>query len=319
MVLDITQYLHYLQQESQQSILVNVILISMVINAFAATVFFLLLPQHINGSRNIGLWMLLFTFGFIMPPVGIFGLGAAILAGIHLRRPASKCQLASVEAPHLHALSNQLSAGVIEYLEKSVLKLQSMPSNIANPILRQLLSASSDDIRMMAFGMLEGKEKQLTSQIQDLIPLMVSAVSDVEKFRYSKIIAELNWELVYSNLVHGDLRVYTLGQAGIYATKALELSPHHSGLIFLYARIFMELGRWCDAEEMFARAIDNGMPKFLVLPYLAECAFDRGDIAKVRNLICDYEYLPMRPKISNMIDYWRRPDRKFSGERINDG
>jgi len=300
------EFLGQLQLESQQSLLEKVLLISMCGNALIAIVFLYLLPQRHRVHKG-GLWLLLLSVGFIIPPIGIIGFAAATLVGIHLRHPASEHRFKHVEAPEFYVL-NDSRRNRSTRKEKSVLGLQNMPTSVVSPVLRHLLSDPVDDVRMMAFGMLDSEEKKVTSRILDVLPRLKSAVTDRERFRYSRLLAELYWELVYSRIVLGDLRNHMLRQAHAHAKEALELVPDDAGLQFLAARILSELGLSDEAEGRLELAIQQGLSPHRVIPYLAERAYGRREFSGPRNLMHSIENAPVTPQLGQAVEYWCRQE-----------
>jgi hypothetical protein len=73
------------------------------------------------------------------------------------RRARLRAQLGNTRAP----LPERMTA---------LVAMQSMPTRTASPVLRELLADSTDDIRPLAYGMLDGAEKQLTQKILAELP-----------------------------------------------------------------------------------------------------------------------------------------------------
>jgi hypothetical protein len=80
------------------------------------------------------------------------------------RGRAARAQLGNTRAP----LPERMTA---------LVAMQSMPTRTASPVLRELLADSTDDIRLLAYGMLDGAEKQLTQKILAELPRLESADS----------------------------------------------------------------------------------------------------------------------------------------------
>mgnify|MGYP003379176219 CR=1 FL=1 len=112
---------------------------------------------------------------------------------------------------------------------KALLALQHMPARSAN-ILRDTLSDSSDDLRLLAYGMLDSREKQLTHRIQNALQRHADLTTPEERYLPARELAELYWELVYQNLVQGDMRQFALEQVQRYSNEALKHKVKDAGL-----------------------------------------------------------------------------------------
>lgn len=167
---------------------------------------------------------------------------------------------------------------------KSLLTLQAVPSRVANPIREALLADHSDDVRLVAFGMLEKEEKKLTVHIHQEQENL--ARDQPRGARYSSLrhLAELHWEMVYAGLAQGELRRHVLGEARDYLEQALALQDApDSGMMLLKGRILLAQGQTEEAEAALRQALILGHSEVAVLPYLAEQAYLRGNYAQVRN------------------------------------
>jgi hypothetical protein len=181
--------------------------------------------------------------------------------------------------------------------------LQSMPPRTASPILHVMLNDPVDDVRLLAYGMLDRLEKALTQRILLERHKLASQLSDEERFRIDKTLAELYSELVYARLVEGDVYRNALEQADCHATNALRTHPRDAALWRLRGRLEFEMRCLDDAEVMFAKSIDCGFPRKRILPYLAELAYLRGDYARVRSLLDEMTAAPP-PLLDAVVAYW---------------
>lgn len=181
--------------------------------------------------------------------------------------------------------------------------LQSMPPRMVSPILHAMLNDPVDDIRLLAYGMLDKLEKALTHRILLERHKRGSPLSDDESFRIDKTLAELYSELVYARLVEGDIYRNALEEAACHAASALRTRPGDAALWRLRGRLAFEMGRFDEAETMLAKAIDCGFPRKRILPYLAELAYLRGDYAEVRSLLNEMKATPP-PLLDAVVAYW---------------
>ena len=126
---------------------------------------------------------------------------------------------------------------------QSLLTLQAVPNRVANPILEELLGDTTEDVRLVAFGMLDAAEKKIAKEIRFETERQSQDLTREQRYDALQRLAELNWELVYACLIQGELRLHILQQARTHLEAALALGiPPGSGLIFLQGKILLELG-----------------------------------------------------------------------------
>ncbi|WP_431819964.1 lipopolysaccharide N-acetylglucosaminyl transferase [Burkholderia sp. F1] len=217
-------------------------------------------------------------------------------------------------APHLlatlsYAQEHQVKEGLLNRHAAvgrrvtALVAMQTMPVRAASPILHALLNDPADDVRLLAYGMLDKSEKRVTQQIAVERARLARRLSDDERYRVDKTLAELYCELVYARLVEGDVYRNALEQGDAHAACALRHQPLDGALWRLRGRLAFETGRLDDADAMLKKAIDCGFPRMRVLPYLAEIAYLRRDYAAVRRCLDDLPAVPPH-LLAPIADYW---------------
>ncbi|PCE21609.1 hypothetical protein [Burkholderia ubonensis] len=217
-------------------------------------------------------------------------------------------------APHLlatlsYAQEHQVKEGLLNRQAAvgrrvtALVAMQTMPVRAASPILHALLNDPADDVRLLAYGMLDKSEKRVTQQIVVERARLARRLSDDERYRVDKTLAELYCELVYARLVEGDVYRNALEQGDAHAVCALRHQPLDGALWRLRGRLAFETGRLDDADAMLKKAIDCGFPRVRVLPYLAEIAYLRHDYAAVRRCLDDLPAVPPH-RLAPIADYW---------------
>jgi len=172
-----------------------------------------------------------------------------------------------------------------------------------------MLADPLDDIRLLAYGILDSREKQLTQRIlAERAKLdgknQPRAVGDAWRLA-NKTLAELYGELIYENLVTGDVYRNAAEQADAYARAALEADPDDAALWRLRGRLALD-AQDCDAAQMLLqRAIDRGFPRERMLPYLAETAYVRRDFGRVRQLLAQIDARSALPTLQPVLAYWQ--------------
>jgi polysaccharide biosynthesis protein PelE len=272
------------------------------------------------------LWLLLTCAGACIPLIGVLAVASAMIAGMRWKGGARLPGFNFLGAPRFDlaagkdgshfdrgGLRSRLVKSAIptETRLQSISALQHLPTVATSSVLRTLLDDPVEDIRLVAFGMLDKEEKQITGRIHKLLnrpPL--DNDSPREHFLYNKQLAELYWELAYSGIVQGDLREYTLNNALDHANSSLSQNDADPGLLFLIARILNALGRVNEAIHHMHRAMTLGLPKHRALPYLAEMAFERGDYGTTWALLSEIGNSPVTPRLRPVVDYWTRTQTK---------
>ncbi|WP_323118807.1 tetratricopeptide repeat protein [Burkholderia alba] len=188
----------------------------------------------------------------------------------------------------------------------ALLALQAMPAQSRSPMLRGMLADPLDDVRLLAYGMLERDEKSLTQQILAVRPTLArpDLAPDARRAAH-KTLAQLYGELIYAQLVQGDVHRNAAMEAERHARAALEGDPRDASLWRLRGRIALDLGELDAADAHFEAALANGFPRERLLPYLAEAAYLRGDFARVRVLLGTIDSAAALPLMQPILEYWR--------------
>ncbi len=288
--------------------------------AVLAAAIWLLLPLRYRQPR-LPILLLLFTFAFMAPVLG--AIGVLLIAQTTLRRDGPQTTLAipqSLVLPKYDVRSEQTSrAGqgavrvrlgtqVPESIRmKSLLTLEAVPGRVANPILEELLGDETDDVRLLAFGLLDGEEKNLSEHIR-VEREALERLSDRSSRRECLTrLAELHWELVYASLARGELRRYMLDEARRYAEEARQCADGpDTRLNFLRGRILMALGMNEKAAAAFQDAMAEGLPETSALPYLAEIAFRTRRFPEVHQTMQHLADIELFGRTQAVVDLWTR-------------
>lgn len=122
--------------------------------------------------------------------------------------------------------------------------LRPLPAKYAVPQLRRHLQSSREDVRLLAYALLERTERDLRRQIDSILAVFKTA-SDAERaqpdIRSAQALAQLHYELVDTGLLADAAREQALTEASHWARHALAQLPAHSPTWQLLAQI--ELGR----------------------------------------------------------------------------
>ena len=295
-------------------------------HAIASALASLLLVASVPGpSRRQPRWAFAFFFAlcFFFPVLGVPGLlAAAFVARIYPKRDGKEAfsTVAAPEyaphddrpdAPHTHGpVRAQLTdpSAPVETRLRALLSIQDMPSRVANPVIRGMLADASDDVRLVAYGILDSREKRINARIQ-AARAQLEGKDPTARLRADKELAELYWELVYQGLVQGDLQKHAAGQARAHFDAALRIAPEDAALWALGGRLANLDGQYERAWHAFSRAIEFGLPQARILPHLAEVAFRMRRYDRVRQLLGQIAQTSHTQRITQVIDYWSTHDR----------
>ncbi len=283
-----------------------------------------LMPVQYQQPRR---WALLFLFSlsFFIPFMGLVGLFVGILVAAYLPLIRREKGFETVAIPEYVNLSGNVkirydAGGIrarlldqnasLESRLKAMMAIQQMPSRLSSPLLRQMLTDPADDIRLVAYGMLDQREKAINHKITEEMANLDDNASPVARQTSLRHLAELYWELVYQGLVQGDVRKHAIGQSMEYVAQSLELTPDEPGLWVLQGKLINELGQISAAGIAFQRAIDLGYPAIRLLPYQAEMAFVQRDFQRVRQLLSEMSAFDNSEKTQALVKFWRMPETK---------
>lgn len=184
------------------------------------------------------------------------------------------------------------------------LALQDAPGKISADLLRSLLTDPIEDIRLLAYGLLDGKEKKISQRILVEQDILKQAVEKQQIYAAHRRLAELNWELIYQRMVQGDMRKYSGEQSIKNARAALAIRPEDGGLWFLCARVSLALNRPNDAELDLMRAERLGIPAVQLLPYYAEMAFEKRDFQRAQASMRRLTEKPSSKALGAVYEFW---------------
>jgi len=278
------------------------------------------LPPAMRERRMLAVTTLLFGFSFFIPILGLIGMVVGAFVSKFLPRLVPELPYAEIppiefEFPPREirertkygqgGLTSRLKdAGVPKETRfKSLLALQGMPAKIANPLLQDMLGDPADEVRLIAYGILDNQEKNINQHIHDEIEKLRVADSPEMRMIALRRLAELYWELVYGGLVHGDVRDHAMAETDRYLTQAMEVAPDDAGLWFLKGRMLL-FKRDPAAEAAFHRAVATGLEESRVLAYFAQIAFERRDYREVRRIFSSLSESQYAARLRPAVRYW---------------
>lgn len=284
----------------------------------------LLLPSAIAQPRRPVL-LLLAGCSYAVPVLGFIGVLAGIVILRTHRHGASAPNFESIKLPafdpHQHTASSVRRPGLRGFLGNAkaptasrmgaLVALQYVSGRVATPLLRDVLTDPSEDLRLLAYGMLDKQEKRINQAIDDELKKFADS-HDAQAadggegpvLAAARRLSDLYWELIYQRLVQGDLRQHALAESAKYCRIALHHAPYDAALMLRHGRLQHALGQPEEAVDAYYKALALGLPATRVLPYLAELRFDQGEHADARRLMSELSTWTALPRLQPVIQYW---------------
>ncbi|MGC7403331.1 hypothetical protein ACPWR0_05745 [Pandoraea pneumonica] len=281
------------------------------------------LPASYRHRRGVGWHTALICF--FLPLVGIFVLFGVMLIGYLFPMPREMPQAVQVASPgfvtHLvarvrHGTGMRLRArlrnvnGERDDRVAALVSVQALPSRVTSEIARDLLADPVEEVRLLAYGILDGLEKRIMQQIFQMRDRHEAAQDEDERADTSRRLAQLYWELIYQNLVRGEVLRFTLERVEFFAHATLEQHEDDASMWYLLGRCSL-LRHAPDAAEMYLRhAQFHSFPSERLLPWLAEAAFQKRRYDRVTQLLCGLgghaALAAVSPTVQPAVRFWTR-------------
>lgn len=263
--------------------------------------------------------LFIFSLSFFIPLLGALGVLAAVFPGLYLQRRRDEQVWDSRGVPALPFRPQEerrspmfRDGGLQDVLHRAndpeqrlaaLLATRRMPGHESIPILKLALRDPADDVRLLAYSMLDQQESRINQRIEALLGELAH-VPPAQQGALHAALARWYWELAYLGLAQGSVLEHVLqrGAEHLQQARQTETEPE---LDLLGGRIAMERGRLDEARGYLQRAREAGLDEEKVLPFLAEAAFLGGDYPAVRELL---RRLPAglreRPPFAELARYW---------------
>ncbi len=316
-ILECSAFFILMQQIAIPLQLLGFVLLHAAASFIAAQLVLLFLPKHYRQPRR-AISGLFFLLAFFVPLLSLIAMFSIVVLVHFFNKPGFNYPFIRIELPKFTlggaGIRHALGEGAIrtrlntpglptEVRVKALLSAHAMSARFSIPMLKELLGDEADDLRLLAYGMLDQREKTLNALIHDALEKLQGTHEPGLRELYQKQLAELYWTFAYEGLSEGDILVYMLTQAERYAREALE-NREDGDLCVLLAQILIRQEKYQEAEAAFSRAIELGMPLMRIQPYLAELAYLRRDYPAVRQHLRQMPISNQIHRISNIQRFW---------------
>jgi Tfp pilus assembly protein PilF len=161
-----------------------------------------------------------------------------------------------------------------------------------------------DDVRLLAYALLDSKERAIYGKIRAQTARLAEAVKEAQGGIHKRL-AQEHWELVYLGLATGEVRAHVLESGLRHARQALSMLRRDAGLHLLLGRMLCAQGHYDEGAATFNTAETLGLPSQSLASFRAEIAFRRREYDRVRELLRE---LPAESKrrmpMAAVVAYW---------------
>jgi len=314
------------QHDSSAAVVGLYLLLHLASSALFALTLAALMPQR---YRHPGTWLLcyLLVFNFFMPLAGPLCTALALAVAALWPKDHAADHFETTDSPafvtmrrregsgfrgnRVRAQLSNLSTPLDERLN-ALVAIQNTPTRSSGDSLRNLLADPADDMRLLAYGILDAKEKRITQRIVDMRAHLLSVSDPETRALLHQQVAELYQELIYQNLVQGDLLTYSCDQMREHARASLAIDSDQPGLEFMLVRLELTSGNTVAAAAALQNAYEHGFSRTRLLPYLAELSYLERDFEQVRRLFIEMEFDPSVSSTPQLHRYWRHGRRNYA-------
>lgn len=290
------------------------------LSACAATA--LVLPKFLTSSYQTFrpvTFLFFFIIAFYMPLLGMSGLAIALVPGLRFIKTARELPInfnmirAFSDAPVGNSLPFEYGAVSLKNLLRSqnpdkrlsaVYATLKLEDKNAIPLLRMALLDPIDDIRLLAYALIDRKEQRISERIECARQSLENNEIPNTRHLYRCIVKDY-WELAYLGLVEGETLNYVLNKAREYLENGLQRYPNDRGLHLQYAKLLLRLREQQAAYDEFKMAEGLGVGRKQLMLYYAEIDFLHRRYGEVKRYMRKTDLATARPQIHAATRFWQ--------------
>src|SRR5262249_17249380 len=129
-------------------------------------------------------------------------------------------------------------------------------------VLRLALTDSVDDVRLLAYSILDRKEQAFNIRLKSFLSQLESTPPHQKEqlAKLHKRLAQTHFEMIHLGLARGEVRIYLLAEARRHIDAALKAVPDDCEGLFLLGRIVLRQEETSikEAETAFRKAQELG-------------------------------------------------------------
>jgi len=285
----------------------------------ALAVFITPLMAEQNPVTRRRLWFFFFGIGFFIPVFGMLGILISLLCYKYLLKSGGRTEFSTVALPPFMVESGGPGPGMGEGGAWSRIKAVDIPRQLrlkallaisagsgqnASRLLQLASGDSDEEIRLLAFNLYDRREKVISNSINQALVALGKAATPEDKREQCRNLAFSYWEMVYNDLARDELADFFVNQSLSYASQAMELGDQDSGLLVLIGRLYLRKGEVEPAGRAISAALEQGIHRDKVIPYLAELAYRRRDFAQLKDYFRTDPLLRHKPGIGPVVQFW---------------
>lgn len=200
----------------------------------------------------------------------------------------------------LTANADQVSRHKKLHLVKTLKTIQGPESINA---IKKLRGDQDDEIRLLSFASFNKFEKDIMRRIKKIRQRVDAFPEEMNNWLD---LAELHWELLYFNLVEGELEEFVVERINQYLEKAHLLTDDTSSsrILRLESKIALKKKDYISAEKTLSelQAIEGTSSK--TIPYLVEIAYLKGDFNTCKRLFRENQEFVTDLKMAPIARFW---------------
>jgi hypothetical protein len=142
--------------------------------------------------------------------------------------------------------------------------MQQIPPRAVVPLLQQLLGDPTEDIRLLAYSMIDNWEKQASDGLlraQKAYEAVRAADDTAGRMRALSELVDLGWWQIESGLVRGDLRRMAMQRTQRHCEQLLKLDAHRPSVWRIYVQLLLEAGQVDNAQRALHLAARARLPR----------------------------------------------------------
>lgn len=281
--------------------------------------------SHQLGKHHLALLGLIAIVSFTIPIAGAAGCLAATFALYRYRNPDSHSRFPSVSLPefdqHQSSSNSRRPTGLKTFLTNQsvptasrmrvMVGLSGVSGRLASPMLRTALSDSNDDLRLLAYSMLDNKEQQISQAIHDAQQSLERAHKTEgisppgpQGIQAAWALSDLYWEMIYQGITQSDVREHAISESLHYCQVVLQEDPDNALLTLRKGRLMQLRQDYAQAQSAYEMALEQGLPAARVIPYLAEIHFLQHNYSEAQLLMQALDSAQAPPRLRPCMQYW---------------